>query len=73
MATVYKDKCKIYLLSNNQPPGMTRVNRKTTPNVIGGYKNMGGVDKSDQHQAYYPIGHHNKKWWRYVFHSFVNL
>ena len=44
------------------------------PNVIGDYnKNMGGVDKSDQHLAYYPVGHHNKKWWRYIFHSFVNL
>ena len=57
-----------------QPPGMTTVNGKATPNVIGGYnKNMGGVDKSNQHQAYYPLGQHNKKWWRYIFHSFVNL
>ena len=53
---------------------MTTVNGKATPNVIGGYnKNTGGVDKSDQHQAYHPVGHHNKKWWCYVFHSFVNL
>ena len=53
---------------------MTTVNWKATPSVIGGYnKNIGGVDKSDQHQAYHPVGHHNKKWWRYIVHSFVNL
>ena len=75
MATVYKDKRQIYLLTDNQPPGMTTVSGKATANVVGGYnKNMGGVNKSDQHQAYYPVGHHNnKKWWRYIFHPFVNL
>ena len=53
---------------------MTTVNWKATPSVIGGYnKNIGGVDKSDQHQAHHPVGHHNKKWWRYIVHSFVNL
>lgn len=71
MATVYKDKRQIYMLSTNQPPGMTTVGDKRTPTVIAAYnKNMGGVDKSDQHRAYYPA---NKKWWRYIFHSLVNL
>ena len=36
-------------------------------------KSWGSTDKSDQHQAYYPVGHQNKKWWHYIFHSFVNL
>ena len=63
MATVYKDKRQISMLSTSQPPGMTTVDDKATPTVIAGYnKNMGGVDKSDQHRAYYPVGHANKKW-----------
>ena len=74
MATAYKDNRQIYLLSSNQPPGKTTVNGKPVPSVIAAYnKNMGGVDKSDQHRAYYPVGHANKKWWRYIFHSLVNL
>ena len=74
MATIYKDKRQIYMLSTNQPPGMTTVDDKVPPIVIARYnKNMGGVDKSDQHRAYYPVGHANKKWWHYIFHSLVNL
>ncbi|XP_076455579.1 uncharacterized protein LOC143290159 [Babylonia areolata] len=53
---------------------MTTVEDKVTPTVIASYnKYMGGVHKSDQYCAYYPVGHQNKKWWRYIFHSLVNL
>ncbi|KAK3785167.1 hypothetical protein RRG08_021965 [Elysia crispata] len=27
---------------------------------------MGGVDKLDQQQSYYPVGQPGKKWWRYL-------
>ena len=74
VATAHKDNRQIYLLSSNKPPGKTTVNGKPIPSIIAAYnKNMGGVDKSDQHRAYYPVGHANKKWWRYIFHSLVNL
>ena len=63
MATAYKDNTQIYLLSSNQPPGKTTVNGKPVLSVIADYnKNMGRVDKSNQHQVHYPVGHANKKW-----------
>jgi hypothetical protein len=74
MATVFKDKRQIFLLSSNQPPGKTVTENKETPTVIAAYnKSMGGVDKCDQHLSYYPVGHANKKWWRYIFNSMINL
>ncbi|CAI9721083.1 Hypothetical predicted protein [Octopus vulgaris] len=34
---------------------------------------MGGVGKSDQYRAYYPVGRPGKKWWRYILWFLVNL
>lgn len=34
---------------------------------------MGGVGKSDQYRAYYPVGQPGKKWWRYMLWFLVNL
>ncbi|KAL8576606.1 hypothetical protein ACOMHN_025081 [Nucella lapillus] len=74
MATVYRDKRHIMMLSTNQPPGKTVTVDKENPTIIAAYnKNMGGVDKCDQHLSYYPVGHANKKWWRYIFNSMMNL
>ena len=73
MATVYKDKRYVHLLSTNQPPGMTGGDNPK-PIVIAEYnKYMGGVDKSDQMRSYYGIGNHSKKWWRCVFSFILNL
>eukprot|EP00745_Piridium_sociabile_P005214 TRINITY_DN131677_c0_g1_i1.p1 TRINITY_DN131677_c0_g1~~TRINITY_DN131677_c0_g1_i1.p1 ORF type:complete len:217 (+),score=53.35 TRINITY_DN131677_c0_g1_i1:414-1064(+) len=74
MATVYKDKRQIFMLSSNQPPGKSVTDTKEAPTIIFAYnKCMGGVDKCDQHLSYYPVGHANKKWWRYIFNSMLNL
>src|SRR6267154_948832 len=36
-------------------------------------KYMGGVDLSDQHGSYYPVGRKARKWWKYIFWHFINL
>ena len=70
MMTAWRDKRVITMISSNQPPGVT--NGK--PTVVRAYnEHMGGVDKADQHRAYYPVGHSSKKWWRTVFAFVVNI
>ncbi|KAL8618547.1 hypothetical protein ACOMHN_021816 [Nucella lapillus] len=74
MATVYRDKRQILMLSTNQPPGNTVTGDKETPTINAAYnENIGGVDKCDQHLSYCPVEHANKKWWRYIFNSMMNL
>ena len=74
MATVHKGNRQIYLLGANQSPGVTTVHDKGVLTVIAVYnQKMVDIDKSDQHWAYYLVGHAKKKWWCCIFHSLINL
>ena len=76
MATVFRDKKTLLLLSSNQNPGTVMVGNPPVPRpiVINNYNTfMGGVDKSDQYRSYYSVRRAGKKWWRYIMWFFRNL
>ena len=75
VATPWKDKQPVAILSTNVEPEMVKVERKapggkkevTLPHPVDIYtKNMGGVDLADQHHSYYPVGRPSVRWWRYI-------
>ena len=75
LATVWKDKRVVCLLSTNSDAGMQKVKRKAPggtkevdiPKPVVTYSSsMGGVDLMDQHHAYYPVGRPSVNWWRYL-------
>lgn len=75
VATLWKDKRAVAVLSTNAQPEMGTAERKapggkkqvTIPRPILTYNNsMGGVDLGDQLHAYYPVGRPSVKWWRYI-------
>ena len=64
VATSYRDKRTITLISTNQVIGPAFDGH---PHPLIDYNRfMGGVDKLDQQQSYYPVGRAGKKWWRYL-------
>lgn len=76
LATVWKDKRQIALVSTNSSATTDTVQRrakggpieKTIPNAVSNYNtNMGGVDLNDQLRSYYTIGRKSVKWWRCCF------
>lgn len=76
LATVWKDKRQIALLSTNSSPTVESIQRpakggpisKEIPNAVANYNmNMGGVDLNDQLRTYYTIGRKSVKWWRCCF------
>ena len=73
VATCWKDKRVVNILSTNSNPAFGTAARRTKDGVVNkdipipvlNYnKNMGGVDLNDQKRSYYPIGRKSKKWWR---------
>ena len=65
MATVYRDKKTLLLLSSNQNPGTVMVGNPPVPRpiVINNYNTfMGGLDPSDQYRSYYSVERAGKKW-----------
>ena len=75
LATVWKDKRVVCLLSTNSDAGMQKIKRKAPggtkevdiPKPVVTYNSsMGGVDLMDQHHAYYPVGRPSVNWWRYL-------
>jgi hypothetical protein len=84
-AIVWQDKRTVQLLSTNSDPlNYGAVKRKTgkgneeieipCPQAIINYtKYMGGVDISDQKREYYGVGRSSKNWWKFIFHSVINV
>ena len=72
LATAYKDNRQITFLSSSSQPAAPVQGQKPYVNIDYN-NNMGGVDLSDQHRAYYPIGRAGKKWWRYILWFLINL
>ena len=75
VATLWKDKRPVAVLSTNSQPKMVTEERKarggkkevTIPAPVANYNvNMGGVDLADQHSAYYQVGRSSVRWWRYL-------
>ena len=89
VATMWKDKHVVSLLSTNTPPepeihavqqvmrGRKRVvpaEAMKTPDVVPIYnQGMKRVDVNDQYQSYYPPGSVSRKWWKYLLWFFFNL
>ncbi|XP_069105174.1 piggyBac transposable element-derived protein 2-like [Argopecten irradians] len=80
VATVWKDKKLVHLMSTTSDPvGDDPVVRRLRggamaefvrpPPVTAYHKYMGGVDRHMQHRAKYPVGIPSKKYWKY----FVNF
>ncbi|KAK7106183.1 piggyBac transposable element-derived protein 4-like [Littorina saxatilis] len=75
VATLWKDKRPVAVLSTNSQPKMVKEQRKAPggkkeikiPAPVGNYNgNMGGVDLGDQLSSYYPVGRPSVRWWRYL-------
>ena len=72
VATEWRDKRQIHMLSTSQDPGVDE--DSGAPHLVSRYnKGMGGVDKSDQLRSYYPVGRKSKTWWRYIPNFIINL
>lgn len=76
VATAWKDKRCVTLLSTNTTSGTAEITRRgpggnfqvKVPSAVNTYnKSMGGVDRFDQLSSYYPVGRKSVKWWRYIF------
>lgn len=75
VATLWKDKRPVAILSTNAQPEMGEAERKApggkkkvaVPKPVLAYNtSMGGVDLADQHHSYYPVGRPSVRWWRYI-------
>lgn len=75
VATLWKDKRAVAVLSTNSQAKMGTVDRRApggkkevaVPEPVLSYNaNMGGVDLADQHHSYYPVCRPSVRWWRYV-------
>ena len=75
VATLWKDKRPVAILSTNAEPKMGETERRApggkkkmaVPVPILAYnRSMGGVDLFDQFASYYPVGRPALKWWRYL-------
>ena len=86
VATMWRDKCVVCLLSTNTPPepeihGVRARSKRVVPaesmkkpNVVVVYNSgMNGADVNDQYRSYYPPGTTSQKWWKYLFWFFVNF
>ena len=70
VTTAFHDKRTVHLLLTDQIMGTAEDGR---PLVLSDYnKNMGGVDKLDQHLSYYLVGRPGKKCWRYIVWHIIN-
>uniref|UniRef100_A0A0B7BRJ8 PiggyBac transposable element-derived protein domain-containing protein n=3 Tax=Arion vulgaris TaxID=1028688 RepID=A0A0B7BRJ8_9EUPU len=76
VATVWRDKRFVNLLSTNTMPEETTVSCRApggrwelqVPSTMASYnKSMGGVDKFDRLGSCYTVGRKSIKWWRYLF------
>ena len=76
VATLWKDKRPVAVLSTNSQAKMGKKERKipggkkevAIPETVLAYnKSMGGgVDFADQHASYYNVGRPSVRWWRYI-------
>ena len=75
LATLWKDKRPVSVLSTNSQPQMKAKERRSVggkkvvmiPDSVNTYNGgMGGVDLADQHASYYKVGRPGYKWWRYI-------
>ena len=75
VATLWKDKRPVAILSTNAEAAMGKQERKApggkrevpVPEPVLVYNSsMGGVDLADQYAAYYSVGRPSIRWWRYL-------
>lgn len=75
VATLWRDKRTVAILSTNAQPVMGTAERKApggrktvaVPDPVLTYNtSMGGVDLADQLGSYYPVGRPSVRWWRYL-------
>ena len=75
VATLWKDKRPVAILSTNAEAAMGKQERKASggerevpvPEPVLVYNSsMGGVDLADQYAAYYSTGRPSIRWWRYL-------
>ena len=63
-----KDKRDVFVLSSFRGNSIETIQNHSKPNVMCDYnKNMGGVDKYNQHLSYYALPRESMKWWKRVF------
>ena len=73
VATLWKDKRPVAILSTNAQPEMGEAERKAPgarrwqdPNQFWRTPACGDVNLADQHHSYYPVGQPSVRWWQHT-------